>query len=81
MELFHVIDDGVVHLRSKGVYRQTKVFRRGADVFAAYGGGVYPPAGRPRDHAPGCELGRHGRPWGSPGEQLQAYVPGRLRCG
>lgn len=39
MELFHVIDDGVVHLRSKGVYRQTKVFRRGADVFAAYGGG------------------------------------------
>jgi hypothetical protein len=39
MDLFHVIDDGVVLLRSKGVYRQAKVYRRGKDVFAGVGTG------------------------------------------
>lgn len=39
MERFHVIDDGAVILRSKGVYRQAKVYRRGKDVFAGYGAG------------------------------------------
>lgn len=39
MSFFHVIDDGQVVLRSKGVYRQAKVYRRGEDIYAAYGGG------------------------------------------
>lgn len=39
MDLFHIIDDGVCHLRSKGVYRQAKVYHRGRDVFAGYGNG------------------------------------------
>lgn len=29
MDLFHEIPDGHVILRSKGVFRQSKVFRRG----------------------------------------------------
>ena len=40
MNLFHVIDDGAVILRAKrGVYRQSKVYRRGKDVFASFGSG------------------------------------------
>lgn len=39
MERFHVIDDAAVILRSKGVYRQAKVFRRGQELFAGYGSG------------------------------------------
>jgi hypothetical protein len=39
MNRFHVIEDGAVILRSKGVFRQAKVFRRGVDVFAAWGVG------------------------------------------
>jgi len=39
MNRFHVIDDGAVILRSRGVFRQAKVYRRGADVFAAWGAG------------------------------------------
>jgi len=39
MQRFHVIDEGAVILRSKGVYRQAKVFRRGQDVFAGWGMG------------------------------------------
>lgn len=38
MNRFHVIDDAVI-LRSRGVFRQAKVYRRGADVFAAWGSG------------------------------------------
>lgn len=37
--LFHEVPDAQVVLRSKGVYRQAKVFRRGADVYAAWGSG------------------------------------------
>lgn len=37
MDLFHVIDDAVVILRKKGLYRQAKVFRRGEQVFAQAG--------------------------------------------
>jgi hypothetical protein len=38
MELFHVIDDGVVILRHKGGrYRQTKLYRRGNDLYAGLG--------------------------------------------
>jgi len=39
MDLFHEIPDGMVILRTKGVFKQAKVFRRGADVFAAHGSG------------------------------------------
>lgn len=40
MDRFHVIDDAAVILRGKkGVYRQAKVYARGEQVFAAYGGG------------------------------------------
>jgi hypothetical protein len=39
MERFHVIDDAAVILRSKGVYRQAKVYRRGKELFAGHGGG------------------------------------------
>lgn len=39
-ELFHIIDDGVAILRLRGKrYRQTKIYRRGQDVFADPGGG------------------------------------------
>jgi hypothetical protein len=37
--LFHEIPDAQVVLRSKGVYRQAKLFRRGEDVYAAWGSG------------------------------------------
>lgn len=39
MDLFHIIDDGFVILRSKGLYRQAKVYRRGQDVYAGFGAG------------------------------------------
>lgn len=39
IQLFHVIDDAQVILRSKGVYRQSKVYRRDTALYAAWGGG------------------------------------------
>lgn len=39
MERFHIIDDAAVILRSKGVFRQAKVFRRGSELFAGHAGG------------------------------------------
>lgn len=39
MERFHVIDDAAVILRSKGVYKQAKVYRRGRELYAGVGGG------------------------------------------
>jgi hypothetical protein len=70
MELFHIIDDGVAHIRSKGLYRQAKVYRRGQDVFAGYGGGFVklgPNKGTSRPEiswdaveAPGVQLDRPG---------------------
>lgn len=39
MERFHVIDEAVVILRIKGVYRQVKAYRRGAGLYAGYGSG------------------------------------------
>lgn len=39
MELFHEIAEGVAVLRTKGVYKQAKIYRRGNDVFAAQGSG------------------------------------------
>lgn len=37
--LFHEIPDAQVVLRSRGVYKQAKLFRRGADIYAAWGSG------------------------------------------
>lgn len=39
VNLFHVIDGGVVHLQSRGVYREAKVYRRGEHIFAKWGVG------------------------------------------
>lgn len=39
IQRFHVIDDGAAILRSKGVYRQAKIFRRAGDIFASWGVG------------------------------------------
>lgn len=39
MNLFHVVDDTHVILRSKGVYRQAKVYRRGDALYAGWGNG------------------------------------------
>lgn len=46
MERFHIIDDGAVILRSRGVYRQAKVYRRGDDVYAGFGAGFIRLTGR-----------------------------------
>lgn len=37
--LFHIVDEGVVILRSKGVYRQAKLFQRCGGLYAAWSGG------------------------------------------
>lgn len=37
--LFHVIPDAQAVLRSRGVFRQVPVFRRGQQLFAKYGAG------------------------------------------
>lgn len=36
---FHVIDDAVVILRSKGVYKQVKAYERNGRLYAAHGSG------------------------------------------
>lgn len=39
MERFHVIDEAVVIVKSKGVYRQVKAYRRGIGLYAGHGSG------------------------------------------
>lgn len=39
MDRFHIIDDAAVILRTKGVYRQAKVFVRAGGIYAAHGVG------------------------------------------
>ena len=39
MDHFHLIEDAAAILVSKGVYRQSKVYRRGNELYAGYGGG------------------------------------------
>lgn len=39
MDRFHVIDDAAVILRSKGVYRQAKLYWRAERLYAGYGNG------------------------------------------
>ena len=37
MERFHIIDDAAVIIRRRGRYRQSKLYRRGDQLFAAVG--------------------------------------------
>jgi hypothetical protein len=46
MDRFHVIEDAHAILRTKGVYRQSRVYRRGPDVFAGHGAGYIRLLGR-----------------------------------
>jgi hypothetical protein len=39
MSLFHVIDDAAAVLRTKGVFKQVKVFYRDNRLYAQHGGG------------------------------------------
>lgn len=39
MDRFHVLDDAAVILRSRGVYRQAKVYLRGTGIYAGAGAG------------------------------------------
>lgn len=39
MERFHIIEDAAVILRSKGVFRQAKAYRRGIALYAGHGTG------------------------------------------
>lgn len=39
MDLFHVIEDKTVILRSNGVYKQAKAYRRGTAIYAGHGNG------------------------------------------
>jgi hypothetical protein len=39
MNLFHVVDDQFVILRSKGIFKQTKLYQRGDDFYAGWAGG------------------------------------------
>lgn len=39
MQLFHEIPEGVVILRSRGVFRQAKVYRRAEFIYAQFGSG------------------------------------------
>lgn len=41
MELFHIIDDVKIILRSRGVFKQVPVFRRGTELYAQHGRGGY----------------------------------------
>lgn len=39
MDRFHIIDEAAVILRTKGVWRQAKVYIRGKAIYAGSGGG------------------------------------------
>jgi hypothetical protein len=37
--MFHIIEDAAVVLRSKGLFQQAKVYRRGTQIYAGWGKG------------------------------------------
>ncbi len=39
MELFHIIEGGTAILCSRGIYKQSKLFRCGKDIYAGFGSG------------------------------------------
>lgn len=51
--LFHIIDDAQVILKSKGVFHQKKVYRRGNRLFAAWGSGYVRLGGGDATSCPG----------------------------
>lgn len=51
-DLFHIIDDAQVILRSKGVFRQAKVYRRGDRLYAGWGSGFIRLGGRDATSCP-----------------------------
>lgn len=77
MERFHIIDDGAVILRSKGNYRQAKVYQRGGHVYGGWAGGYVrllqgsgtsnPNVGWLEIEADGVTIARNGAPvYGAP---------------
>ena len=52
-DLFHIIQDAQVVLRSKGTYFQRKVFRRGDRLFAQHGSGFIRLGGGDATSCPG----------------------------
>ena len=51
-DLFHIIDDAQVILRSKGVFRQAKVYRREDRLYAGWGSGFIRLGGRDATSCP-----------------------------
>lgn len=47
MTLFHIVEDAQIVLRSKGVYRQVKMYQRVGELYAGWGSGFI---GLRRDH-------------------------------
>lgn len=41
MELFHIIDECQAIIRSRGVFKQVPVFRRGTELYAQHGRGGF----------------------------------------
>ena len=39
MKHFHIIEDTQIIMRSRGVFRQVAMYRRGVDLYAKHGGG------------------------------------------
>lgn len=52
-DLFHIIDDAQVILRSKGVFHQKKLYRRGNRIYAAWGSGFIRIGGGDATSCPG----------------------------
>lgn len=52
MERFHIIEDSCVILRSRGVFRQSALYRRGNQLYGSIGGGLVELAARGGTSAP-----------------------------
>lgn len=53
VDLFHIIPDAQAILRSKGVFKQAKVYRRGDRIYAQWGSGFIRLGGRDATSCPG----------------------------
>lgn len=62
MDLFHILEEAHVILFRSGVYRQAKVYHRGEDLYANYGGGFVKLHGSGGTSVPKCcYLGLEGK--------------------
>ncbi|AEI71058.1 hypothetical protein [EBPR siphovirus 2] len=52
MDLFHVIDEKTVILRSNGVFRQAKAYRRGNALYAGHASGFVRLLAKPNTSSP-----------------------------